>query len=49
MHLFDGEAKLFKMSVNAIFVKNDRCAWFCVNNGRPSVDGGTAVMILFAT
>ena len=37
------------VSVNVIFIKNDRCAWFCVNNGRPSVDGGTAVMILFAT
>ena len=37
------------MSVNVIFAKNGRDAWFCVNNDRPSVDGGTAVMILFAT
>ena len=49
MYLFDGEAKLFMMSVNVIFAKNGRGAWFCVNNGRLSVDGGTAAMILFAT
>ena len=50
IHALNDKAMLFMKPGRAIFTKNRGGeGWFCVNNGKFSVDGGHAVMIPLMT